>query len=144
MGTYPDRPVLAVLAVVVRGEEVLLVQRANPPDAGKWGFPGGRVELGETLEQAALRELAEETGVAATAGGVLTALDVIDRDTEGRVRFHFTLVAVLCRWLAGQGVAADDALAVAWTRPAEIGRRFAAVSADVARVAEMALMPGAG
>ncbi|MEZ5882333.1 MAG: NUDIX domain-containing protein [Paracoccaceae bacterium] len=88
----PVRPVVAVLAVVIRGGRVLLVQRANPPDAGLWGFPGGKVEFGETLEQAAERELLEETGVTATAGGAFAALDAYDRAGDGTLRQHFVLV----------------------------------------------------
>lgn len=107
-------PVPAVLAAVVRGGRVLLVRRANAPDAGRWGFPGGRIEAGETIEAAAERELAEETGVAGEARRVFTALDAFERDAAGGLRRHFVLVAVLCRWLSGEPVAADDALEAGW------------------------------
>ncbi|MDQ0467702.1 NUDIX hydrolase [Labrys wisconsinensis] len=111
----PHRPVAAVLAVVVRDERILLVRRANPPDAGLWGFPGGKVEWGESLADAAVRELAEETGVTAEAIEAFTALDALDPGPEpGPVRHHHVLVAVLCRWIAGEPVAADDALEAAW------------------------------
>ena len=85
---YPDRPIVGVLAVVLRGERVLVVRRANPPMPGRWGFPGGVLELGETVAQGAMRELHEETGVIAEAIGPLTVIDTIDRDNEGRVRFQ--------------------------------------------------------
>src|SRR6266403_281928 len=81
---YPDRPIVAVLAVVLRGEQALIVQRAQQPNAGRWGFPGGVLELGETVAQGAMRELLEETGVIAEAAGPLTVIDTIDRDAEGR------------------------------------------------------------
>ena len=134
-------PVPAVLAVVVRERCVLLVRRANPPDRGRWGFPGGRIEPGEALAAAALRELAEETGVTAESGPVLTALDSIHPATSGGgLAHHYVLVAVLCRWVAGEGAAADDALETRWFSPAEIGALAAdAVSAGVARVAALAL-----
>ncbi|MBK5934564.1 ADP-ribose pyrophosphatase YjhB (NUDIX family) [Rhodovulum imhoffii] len=103
-------PVPAVLAVVAREGRVLLVRRANPPDAGLWGFPGGKIEHGETLAAAALRELAEETGVTARAGGVLTALDAL----QGDGGYHFVLVALRCEWVAGAPVAGDDALEARW------------------------------
>ncbi|WP_118134479.1 NUDIX hydrolase [Oceanicella sp. SM1341] len=134
----PERPVPAVLAVVLRGTEVLLVRRANPPDAGLWGFPGGKVDAGETLHAAALRELGEETGLAAEARHVLTALDVIEHDAAGVLRWHYVLVAVLCRWRAGEPLAADDALEARWVPLAELDAPGLALSADVARVARLA------
>jgi 8-oxo-dGTP diphosphatase len=117
---YPERPIVGVLAVVLRGERALVVRRRNPPLAGRWGFPGGVLELGETVAEGAMRELFEETGVAAEAIGPLTAIDTIDRDAEGRVRFHYTLVAVRGLWVSGEGVAGDDADEVAWLSRAEI------------------------
>ncbi len=111
---YPDRPIVGVLAVVLRGEKALVVRRANPPMAGRWGFPGGVLELGETVAEGAMRELLEEAGVVAEAVGPLTVIDTIDRDGEGGVRFHYTLVAVRGIWRSGEGVAGDDADEVAW------------------------------
>jgi ADP-ribose pyrophosphatase YjhB (NUDIX family) len=112
-----------VLAIVMRGDRVLVVRRANPPMSGRWGFPGGVLELGETVAQGAMRELFEETGVKAEAAGPLTVIDTIDRDGEGRVRYHYTLVAVVGRWLSGEGVAGDDADELAWLTRAEIVER---------------------
>jgi ADP-ribose pyrophosphatase YjhB (NUDIX family) len=121
---YPERPILAVLAVVVRGAgpdaRALIVQRAQQPNAGRWGFPGGVLELGETIAAGAMRELREETGIEAEADGVLDVLDAIQRDADGRVQFHFALVAVGGIWRAGEGIPADDAAAVAWATRAEI------------------------
>ena len=117
---YPDRPIVGVLAVVIRGERALIVRRSNPPMPGRWGFPGGVLELGETIAQGAMRELLEETGVIAEAAGPLTVIDTIDRDDEGRVRYHYTLVAVVGTWQSGEGVPGDDADEVAWLTRAEI------------------------
>ncbi len=117
---YPDRPIVGVLAVVLRGERALVVRRANPPLAGRWGFPGGVLELGETVAQGAMRELAEETGIIAEPAGTLTVIDTIDRDDEGRVRYHYTLVAILGIWQTGEGVPGDDADEVSWLSRAEI------------------------
>ncbi len=111
---YPERPIVGVLAVVLRGERALVVRRANPPMAGRWGFPGGVLELGETVAEGAMRELFEETGVVAEPAGVLTVIDTLDRDEEGRVRYHYTLVAVRGLWRSGEGVAADDVDEAAW------------------------------
>jgi ADP-ribose pyrophosphatase YjhB (NUDIX family) len=88
--------------------------------SGRWGFPGGVLELGETVAQGAMRELAEETGVKAEAAGPLTVIDTIDRDEEGRVRYHYTLVAVIGTWQSGEGIAGDDADEVAWLTRGEI------------------------
>jgi len=133
------RPVAAALAVVVRQGRVLLVRRANPPDRGRWGFPGGRIEPGETVVAAALRELAEETGVTAEGGEVLTALDSIHRDGDGSLAHHFVLVAVLCRSTAGEGVAADDALETGWFAPDEVSALGGEASRNVARLAAQAV-----
>ncbi|MEZ5714407.1 MAG: NUDIX hydrolase [Paracoccaceae bacterium] len=114
----PDRrPVLAALAVVLRGQEVLLVRRANPPDQGFWGFPGGKVEWGEPIFRAAERELLEETGVSARARAVLGSQDLIQpgpAGAAGSVGYHMYLVGVACDWQAGEPVAADDALEAGW------------------------------
>ena len=117
---YPERPIVGVLAVVMRDDRVLVVRRANPPMSGRWGFPGGVLELGETVAQGAMRELREETGVVAEAAGPLTVIDTIDQDQEGRVRYHYTLVAVIGHWRSGEGVPGDDADEVAWLTRAEI------------------------
>ncbi len=117
---YPDRPIVAVLAVVLRGERALIVQRAQQPNAGRWGFPGGVLELGETVRDGAMRELMEETGIAAEPAGILNVHDAIHRDSEDRVQFHYTLIAVRGIWRSGEGIAADDAAAIAWVSRAEI------------------------
>lgn len=116
-GRYPRAPVPAVLAVVPDdGGRVVLVRRANPPRAGTWGMPGGKIELGETLFQAAERELVEETGLQATAVMALPPLETLDRDVAGAVRYHYLLVPVLCRLSADSPppVAASDADAAEW------------------------------
>jgi len=117
---YPDRPIVGVLAVVMRGDRVLVVRRANPPMPGRWGFPGGVLELGETVAQGAMRELFEETGIEAEAAGPLTVIDTLERDPEGRVRYHYTLVAVIGHWQSGEGVPGDDADELAWLTRSEI------------------------
>jgi ADP-ribose pyrophosphatase YjhB (NUDIX family) len=131
----PRLPVAAAIAVVVRGDRLLLVRRSQKPDAGRWGFPGGKIEPGETIVAAALRELAEETGVAADAVEVLTAVDVIRRD--GETLHHYVLAAVLCRWRHGEGVPGSDAHEAAWFDLAAIAGL--AKSPDVERVARLAL-----
>jgi ADP-ribose pyrophosphatase YjhB (NUDIX family) len=121
---YPDRPIVAVLAVVLRGEgsgtKALIVQRAQQPNAGRWGFPGGVLELGETVAAGAMRELMEETGIVAEPAGWLDVHDAISRDAEGRVQFHYILIAVRGIWQSGEGEPADDAAACAWVSRADI------------------------
>ncbi|MBY6262737.1 NUDIX domain-containing protein [Azospirillum sp. 412522] len=132
------RPVAAAIAAVFHDGKMLLVRRANPPDAGRWGFPGGKIEAGETIETAAVRELREETGVDAEALRVFTAVDAFDHDEQGRLRRHFILVAVLCKWRSGQPIAGDDALEAKWFGLDELDEAGLALSLDVAAVAREA------
>jgi len=126
------RPTVATIAVVIRDGCALLVQRRNPPDEGRWGFPGGKVEYGEPLAAAALRELFEETGIAAEAGPVLTAFDVIGDD------HHYVLIALLCHWRAGEPRAGDDAAAAAWVDLEDLEAGGLPLSAGVDRLARRA------
>ncbi|WP_231803269.1 NUDIX hydrolase [Stenotrophomonas sp. MMGLT7] len=128
----------AAIATVFRDGKVLLVRRANPPDAGRWGFPGGKIESGERIEDAAVRELREETGVHAEAHRVFTAVDVFDRDEGDRLRRHFVLIAVLCEWRSGEPIAGDDALEARWFGLDELDDAGIALSPDVAEVARQA------
>lgn len=113
-------PHLSVLAVVTRegpsGAQVLLVRRANPPQAGHWGFPGGKVEWGEPVSRAALRELREETGIAGANPRVIEAVDLVEGD------HHHVMIAVRLDWRAGEPTAGDDALEARWADPAALPR----------------------
>lgn len=133
-------PIPATLAVVIRGDEVLLVRRANPPDAGLWAFPGGKIDAGEPLASATLRELSEETGVRAEADQVLTAIDQFVHAEDGTLRQHFILIAVLCRWRAGEPVAADDALEARWVVIADLDRNGLRMSEGVGALARQAVL----
>jgi 8-oxo-dGTP diphosphatase len=119
---YPERPIVGCLAVTRRGDRALLAQRSLPPGVGKWGFPGGAQELGETVFECARRELMEETGVAADPARVLTVIEAIRHDERGKVMTHFTLVCVLLDWRTGEGEPLHDALQVKWLTPDEAER----------------------
>lgn len=133
------RPIAAVLAIALRGEEFLLVRRANPPDQGLWGFPGGKIEPGEGVLQAALRELEEETGVGARAVKAFAALDSIDARPIDEGGHHYVLVGVLCHWQSGEAVAADDALEARWFDLPALLANQAHASIDVDTLAREAL-----
>lgn len=110
---FPDSPVVGVGAVVVRDGKALIVRRAHEPRKGEWSLPGGRVELGETLVEAARREIKEETGLDVEVGPVVEVFDRIHR-LDGRVRYHFVIVDFLCTSVDGLLRAGDDAEAVTW------------------------------
>ncbi|MFL6299370.1 MAG: NUDIX hydrolase [Terriglobales bacterium] len=111
---YPKTPLLGVGAVVLRRGKVLLVCRAQEPCKGEWTFPGGVVELGETLREAAERETYEETGIRIHAGEVLEVVDSLVKGSGGRLRFHYSIVDVVCKYLSGSPRAGDDVSEVAW------------------------------
>ncbi len=113
---YPEAPVVAVAALVLRGEELLLVRRASEPGRGKWSIPGGAVNLGERLREAVVREVHEETGLVVEVLDLLDVVEVIKRDEEGRVKYHYVIVDYLARPLSGQVRAASDALEARWVR----------------------------
>jgi ADP-ribose pyrophosphatase YjhB (NUDIX family) len=112
--------VVGVGGVVVRDGRVLLIRRGKEPLYGRWAVPGGTVELGETLEDALVREMEEETGLRVEPIEVLTVFDRIQRE-GGRVVHHHVIVDYLCRWRCGEAKAASDALDVAWATPEELG-----------------------
>ncbi|MEM9180252.1 MAG: NUDIX hydrolase [Pseudomonadota bacterium] len=104
------RPVPAVGVVCLRGEEVLLIRRGTPPRRGEWSLPGGRIEPGEPVQAAALRELREETAVEAEIVGLVDVVDAIFNNRAGDlITRHYVLVDYAARWVAGMPVAGDDA-----------------------------------
>jgi 8-oxo-dGTP diphosphatase len=107
-------PRLGVGGVVIHAGKVALVQRANPPFAGEWTIPGGRVEAGETIAQAVERELLEETGLVVRAGELIYHFEHIEHDDQGQLRYHYVVVDLLAELIGGELRAASDAAAVAW------------------------------
>jgi 8-oxo-dGTP diphosphatase len=139
---YPDRPIVGCLAVVRRGGRVLLAQRSVPPGVGRWGFPGGMQEVGETVQACAQRELKEETGIAADPVATLKVIDRISHDEAGKVKTHFTLIAVLLDWRSGEGKPIEDATALGWLTPDEARARAPELFPHALELMEMALARG--
>lgn len=135
--SYPDRPFVGVGVVVFRGDEVLLAQRGKPPNMYSWSIPGGAQELGETVHEAANRELMEETGIEVDIIGLVEVVDSIRRDDDGAVAFHFTLVDLAAEWRSGEAVAGDDVPELKWVRIDDIDAfDLRAATARVIRKAE--------
>jgi len=111
---YPDAPLVGVGAIIIEKGRVLLVKRAHEPLAGAWSIPGGVLEVGETLRQAAVREAFEETGLTVEAGELLGVYDRIVRAEDQRTRYHYVLIDFLCRSVAGELCAAGDAAEARW------------------------------
>jgi 8-oxo-dGTP diphosphatase len=129
---YPDAPVVGVGAIIIERDRVVLVRRGHPPLAGEWSIPGGVLEVGETLRQAAVREALEETGLRVEVGELLGVYDRVLRDAEERTRYHYVLVDFLCRRIAGEFAAADDAAEARWfTRGELAGLGLAEDTAEV-------------
>jgi 8-oxo-dGTP diphosphatase len=112
--TYPTRPWSAVGVVVWKGDLVLLIQRGKEPRKGEWSIPGGSHDVGETVREAAVREVMEETGVRIALGPIIDVIDTIRRDPAGRVVTHFTLTDFAATWIDGEPVAGDDAMHAEW------------------------------
>jgi ADP-ribose pyrophosphatase YjhB (NUDIX family) len=117
LSAYPERPLIGVGVVVFKGDRVLLIQRGKAPRIGSWSLPGGRQRLGETVRQAARREVLEESGLTVEIVGLLDVVDSLTHDESGRLEYHYTLVDFLAEWRSGQANAGSDAAAVAWVDP---------------------------
>jgi 8-oxo-dGTP diphosphatase len=111
---YPAVPRIGVGAVVFRENKVLLVKRNKPPGKGLWAIPGGRLELGETLQEAAEREVREETGVIIRARNPAYTFEVIERDNQGCIRFHYVIVDLLADYISGDPHPESDVSEARW------------------------------
>lgn len=119
---YPSHPLVGVGVLIKRGEKYLLVRRAAEPDRGLWTIPGGLVEVGERVREAAAREAREETGLEVKVQEVLDVIDKIVRDEEGRVKYHFVIVYFLAVPRGGEMKASSDALEARWVGKEELRR----------------------
>ncbi|MDX5151716.1 MAG: NUDIX hydrolase, partial [Acidiferrobacterales bacterium] len=100
----------------------LLVQRGNPPCSDEWAIPGGKLRLGETLQQAAEREILEETGIHIKAGEPIYAFDLIETNADGEVQWHYAIIDLDAEYLGGEVCAGDDATAAGWFRSGELAQ----------------------
>ena len=110
-------------AVVFKEDKVLLVLRGKPPAEKQWSIPGGCVELGETLQEAAEREIAEEAGIIIQAKKPIYTFDVIERDENGDIRFHYVIVDLAADYVSGELRAGDDAVDVSWVSLEDLNNR---------------------
>lgn len=118
--SYPDRPYLAVSAAIFRDGRVLAVRRARQPAAGLFTLPGGCVEAGETLSEAIVREVMEETALVIEPLGLAGHREVVMRDGEGRVQRHFVILAFATRWISGEPRLNEELAEARWVAPAEL------------------------
>ena len=115
---FPLSPLVGVGGVVVHEDHVLLVQRGHEPALGQWSIPGGLIDVGETLREAVIREVREETGLEVEPIELIELLDRIHRQ-DGRVRYHYVIADYLCRVAGGTLGAGSDAAAVRWAERSE-------------------------
>jgi len=134
--TYPQRPYLAVSAAIIRAGKVLVVRRARQPAQSFYTFPGGAVEVGETLNEAAIREVREETSLAIEPVALAGHREVISRDAQGRVERHFLILCLAAHWRSGDVKLSEELDDARWVTPAEIsGLRTTDGLADIAAAA---------
>ncbi|HWU25395.1 MAG TPA: NUDIX hydrolase [Rhizomicrobium sp.] len=118
---YPQRPYLAVSAAIFREGKVLVVRRARKPALNLYTLPGGAVELGESLADAAVREVREETSLKVQPIALAGQREVIVRDAQGRIERHFVILCFAARWIDGEANLNEELDDARWIEPAELG-----------------------
>jgi ADP-ribose pyrophosphatase YjhB (NUDIX family) len=117
---YPPRPILAVSAAIIRDGRILIVQRGRAPARGVHTFPGGVVEIGERLVEAAAREVREETGLVVVPHTLLGHREAILRDADGRVERHFVVLPFAAHYVTGELALNDELIAAHWLEAREL------------------------
>jgi ADP-ribose pyrophosphatase YjhB (NUDIX family) len=119
---YPQRPLVGVGALIIRGDRIVLVERGREPQKGKWSLPGGALETGETISEGLCREVQEETGLDVRLIQLVEIFERIVRDSRGDVEYHYVLLDYLCRVRAGRLRASDDSADARWVPRSEVHR----------------------
>ena len=117
---YPDQPIVGIGVVLVNTGKIVLIKRGNDPGRGKWSIPGGLVELGEQIESAVIREANEETCLTVKNPQIVDVVDNVERDAEGKVKYHYVIVDYLVEVVSGDIAAARDAEELRWVRFNEV------------------------
>jgi ADP-ribose pyrophosphatase YjhB (NUDIX family) len=140
---FPEVPLVGVGAIIIEDSRVVLVKRLHPPLQAEWSIPGGVLEVGEMVRDAAIREAREETGLTIEPGELLGVFDRILLNPEQRVQYHYVLIDFLCRRVAGDLAAASDAAEVRWFTQEEL--RWLNLAHDTLEVIRKGFMsvPGA-
>lgn len=116
---YPTQPVVGVGAIILREGKILLEQRGNEPARGQWTIPGGVVEVGESLEDAVIRETFEETGLEAKNPCLIDVVDQVHRDKEGKIEYHYVIIDYIVK-AKGEPKPASDAATLKWVLLSEV------------------------
>jgi ADP-ribose pyrophosphatase YjhB (NUDIX family) len=131
---YPASPLVGVGAIIIENSRVVLVKRGHAPLQGEWSIPGGVLEVGEMLREAAVREAREETGLTVETQDLLGVFDRVLRDPEGKTLYHYVLIDFLCRRVSGGLKGADDAEEARWFTQEEVAQvTLAKDTAEVVR-----------
>jgi ADP-ribose pyrophosphatase len=117
---YPAKPIVGVGTIVQKDGKILLVKRGVEPSLGLWAIPGGTLKLGESMRECAERELLEETGIIAKADDCVYVFDFMERDAQGKIKYHFVVVDFAAKYISGEAQGADDALEARWFSPEEL------------------------
>jgi mutator protein MutT len=117
---YPERPMVGVGGVVIRGERALLIRRGSAPLQGEWSIPGGMLEIGETILKGVQRELLEETAIEVKVLDLIEVFERLTRDEAGKLKYHFVILDYLCEAVRGEAQAGSDVTDVAWARESEL------------------------
>jgi len=117
---YPLAPRVGIGAITIHKGRILLVKRGAEPSRGLWAIPGGTLELGETMQECAAREILEETGIIIRVGACIYVFDFLERDAEGKIKFHFVIVDFAGEYVSGEPKGADDADEARFVAPEEL------------------------
>lgn len=122
MREYPDRPIVGAGMLVIEGGKVLLIKRGNEPNKGLWSIPGGMIRLGESPEEAAIRELKEETGFDAIIENLLGVFNVVIRDNYGKIKYHYVVIDYLGKVIGGTLRPGSDVMDAKWFNIEEVSK----------------------